>query len=203
MLFFFFLRDLFCISELLWLVGRIKRSHMSNTARRLDIPHPWYKVNMPNIPLRCDYGTLCSHTPIGQCLMYILPPVACQLTLNSQSPKKGYWLGVSGVHTVYLLSSAAHNLRVGADKPEGPLCQFLTLSLSSTRITIQEGSSCCETLSRLPLFIMCQLSRKNSNKDRSGFGHCSIYPSVCLVIFQSNKHLVWSLFAYVQHSTFI
>lgn len=69
---------------------------------------------MLHIPVCCDRGTVCPHTFMGQCSR----PSECQHSTAS-GPKREYWSGgrrVGGRQAVYLLSSAARNLKGGADE---------------------------------------------------------------------------------------
>lgn len=162
-----------------------------------------FKVNMLNIPVCCDCGTVCSHTFLGQCLRHALPS-ACQHS-TVKGPKREYWLGVSGLPMVYLPSSAVCNLKGGADKFSWTaslwiLTFFPLLSLSTTRTSIQEGSSCCETLG--PASSVHHLSALSEKQQQRQKWFWTVFLSIhqrVLVILQSTKHLVWSLFAYVQH----
>lgn len=128
-----------------------------------------FKVNTPSIPVCCDCGTVFSHVSRAE-LRHILPSVCQHSTVRVQ-----YWLGVSGLQAVYLLSSAVRNLKGGADKLSWTASlSILTLSppllsLSSTGTSIEEGSSCCETLGRLPLYIICRLSWKKQQQRQKWF----------------------------------
>lgn len=132
-----------------------------------------FKVNMLNIPVCCDCGTVCSHTSPGHCLRRVSPPVCRNSAVGVQ-----YWLAPSGLRVVYLSSAAARDPKRAANK----LCwkaSLSTLTFSplvspcAAHTSIQEGSSCCETLVRFPLNIICQLSQKNCKEEKRSW-HCSI-----------------------------
>lgn len=154
-----------------------------------------FKVNMLNIPVCCDCGTVCSHTFLGQCLRHALPS-ACQHS-TVKGPKREYWLGVSGLPMVYLPSSAVCNLKGGADKFSWTaslwiLTFFPLLSLSTTRTSIQEGSSCCETLGPASsVHHLSALSEKTATKTEVVLDSFSLYPSACFGYLA--KHQTFSL----------
>lgn len=162
-----------------------------------------FKVNMLNIPVCCDCGTVCSHPSPGHCLRQVSPPVCQNSAVWVQ-----YWLAASGLHVVNLSSAAARKFE---ERSRQTLLKSLFVDLTSSPLvslyaahtSIQEGSSCCETLVRFPLNIFCRLSQKNSNKEKNRcstlmcLGYLSEHQTFGLASFCVCAALKWKLHFYL------
>lgn len=139
-----------------------------------------FRVNTLNIPVCCDCGTVCSHT--------FLEPRLCPLLVNTQqfwSKERVLIRGQQCAGSLFTLLCSGQF--------EGRSWQTFLNSLldNSDLFLLSYPSLALETPSRKEAVVvkdsagfLCTSSvsclEKNSNKDRSGFGHCSITLSACL-----------------------
>lgn len=129
-------------------------------------------------------------------------PSACQHS-TVRGPKREYWLGVSGLPAVYLLSAAARNLKGGADKFSWTGL-FVDSDLFSSLIPLHHSNLhpgrkqlLWNTRPASSAHQLSALSEKTATKAEVVLDiFLSIHQCVW-VILQSTKLLVWSLFLHM------
>ena len=138
-------------------------------------------VNMLNIPVCCDCGIVCSHMLLEQGLRHISPS-ACQHSCTARAQRESIDYGSAFcARFIY-----PHNWegRSWQTFVNGRFVEFDRLSpFPPENSSLHPGRK--QLLWNTHSFlrtssVSSHTQKKNRHKDRSGFGYCSVRPSLCL-----------------------